>query len=61
MLVVSHGQAWDRSLGLLKMMFFIEERFGLNLEDVDIPATFETVHQITAHVESRVAAEQPVS
>jgi acyl carrier protein len=50
------------SLGLLKLMFFIEERFGLKIEDVDvIPANFETIDRITMFIETRVAGTQRVS
>jgi acyl carrier protein len=42
------------SLALLKLLLFIEERFGIKVEDGEvIPGNFETVNRIRAFVESK--------
>ncbi|MCO5183844.1 MAG: acyl carrier protein [Anaerolineae bacterium] len=46
------------SLGLLRMVTFIEERFGVTIEDGElIPDNFETIRQIT----EMIASKQPTS
>ncbi len=42
------------SLALLKLLQFLEERFGIEVEDGDVvPANFETIEQIAAFVERK--------
>ncbi|MGI9071658.1 MAG: phosphopantetheine-binding protein [Bryobacteraceae bacterium] len=42
------------SLGLLKLLLFIEERFNLKVKDGEVhPSNFETVNQITAFIEAK--------
>lgn len=45
------------SLGLLRMVTFIEERFGVVIEDGElIPDNFETIRQITDMIKSKQPA-----
>ena len=42
------------SLGLLKLLLFIEERFGLKVKDGEVhPSNFETVNHIAAFIEAK--------
>jgi acyl carrier protein len=42
------------SLGLLKLLLFIEERFHLKVKDGEVhPRNFETVNQITTFIEAK--------
>ncbi|MGI8958803.1 MAG: acyl carrier protein [Bryobacteraceae bacterium] len=42
------------SLGLLKLLLFIEEKFHLKVNDGEVhPRNFETVHHITAFIEAK--------
>jgi acyl carrier protein len=42
------------SLALLKLLLFIEERFGLKVEDGEVnPSNFETINRIKAFIESK--------
>jgi acyl carrier protein len=42
------------SLGLLKLLLFIEEQFHLKVKDGEVhPSNFETVKQITAFIEAK--------
>jgi acyl carrier protein len=44
------------SLALLRLIVFIEERFGVTVEDGDVvPDNFETVNSIKAFVEKKQA------
>jgi acyl carrier protein len=48
------------SLGLLRLVAFVEERFGIVVEDVDlVPEHFDSVDAICAYVRSRAGAGQP--
>jgi acyl carrier protein len=43
------------SLGLLRLVVFIQERFGITVDDVDlIPENFESVDAICAYLRARV-------
>lgn len=43
------------SLALLKLLLFIEERFGVRIADGEvIPGNFETVDRIKAFIESKM-------
>jgi acyl carrier protein len=42
------------SLGLLKLLLFIEERFNVKVKDGEVhPRNFETVNQITTFIEAK--------
>jgi len=42
------------SLALLKLLLFIEERFGLKVKDGEVtPRNFETINRITAFIEGK--------
>jgi acyl carrier protein len=42
------------SLGLLKLLLFIEERFNLKVKDGEVhPSNFETVNHIAAFIEAK--------
>ena len=42
------------SLGLLRLVFFIQERFGITVDDVDlIPENFDSVDAICTYLRSR--------
>jgi acyl carrier protein len=42
------------SLSLLRLVVFIQERFGIVVDDVDlVPENFDTVDAICAHLRSR--------
>jgi acyl carrier protein len=42
------------SLGLLRLLLFIEERFNVKVQDGEVhPSNFGTVNQITAFIESK--------
>jgi acyl carrier protein len=42
------------SLSLLRMVVFIQERFGINVDDVDlVPENFDSVNSICAYLRSR--------
>jgi acyl carrier protein len=42
------------SLSLLRLVVFIQERFGIVVDDVDlVPENFDTVDAITAYLRSR--------
>jgi acyl carrier protein len=42
------------SLALLKLLLFIEERFGLKVQDGEVnPSNFETINRIKAFIESK--------
>jgi len=42
------------SLGLLRLVVFIQERFGITVDDVDlVPENFDTVDAIGAYLRSR--------
>ena len=44
------------SLGLLRLVVFVQERFGVTVDDVDlIPENFESVDAICAYLRSRDA------
>jgi acyl carrier protein len=42
------------SLGLLRLVVFVQERFGITVDDVDlVPENFDTVDAICAYLGSR--------
>ncbi|MDY0019105.1 MAG: acyl carrier protein [Anaerolineae bacterium] len=42
------------SIGMLEMVFFIQETFGLEVPDEDIsPDHFDTINHLAAYIESR--------
>jgi acyl carrier protein len=42
------------SLGLLRLVVFVQERFGVTVDDVDlVPENFESVDAICAYLRSR--------
>jgi acyl carrier protein len=42
------------SLALLKLLLFIEERFGVKVQDGEVnPSNFETINRIKAFIESK--------
>jgi acyl carrier protein len=42
------------SIGLLRLVLFLEERFGVKVADGDlVPENFETIERIASYVESR--------
>jgi acyl carrier protein len=47
------------SLSLLRLVVFIQERFGITVDDVDlVPENFDTVDAICAYLRSREGASQ---
>ncbi|HWO42208.1 MAG TPA: acyl carrier protein [Candidatus Eisenbacteria bacterium] len=47
------------SLGVLDLVAFIEESFGISVSDEDlVPENFETIERLTAFVESRRGTEK---
>ena len=47
------------SLSLLRLVIFVEERFGIVVDDVDlVPEHFATVDAICAYLRSRAGQEQ---
>jgi len=48
------------SLGLLRLVGFVEERFGIVVDDVDlVPEHFDSVDAICAYLRSTAGADQP--
>lgn len=50
------------SYAVLKLLLFIEEQFSLTITDEEVtPSNFETLHQITGFIESKLnrSASQP--
>lgn len=48
------------SLGLLRLVGFVEERFGIAVDDVDlVPEHFDSVDAICAYLRSKAGADQP--
>lgn len=46
------------SLGLLRLVVFLQERFGVAVDDVDlVPENFDSVDAICAYVRSRAGQE----
>jgi acyl carrier protein len=42
------------SLGIVKMLAFLSDRFGISVEDQDvIPENFETINAISAYIENK--------
>jgi acyl carrier protein len=49
------------SLGVFRLIAFLEEAFSLTIEDTDIvPENFETINLIDAFVARKVGAEEPM-
>jgi len=47
------------SLSLLRLVGFVEERFGIAVDDVDlVPENFDSVDAICAYLRSRAGADQ---
>lgn len=47
------------SLNLLRLVVFIEERFGLRVDDGDlVPDNFETVEKITTYIQTKTATSK---
>lgn len=45
------------SMGVLELIMFIEERFGLKVPDEDtVPENFDTIDRIVAYLDARLAA-----
>ncbi len=45
------------SIGMLEMVFFIQETFGIEIPDEDIsPDHFDTINNLAAYIESRTSA-----
>lgn len=50
------------SLGVFRLIAFVEEAFPLTIDDTDIlPENFETINLITAFVARKIGCEEPVS
>ena len=48
------------SLSLMRLVAFVEERFGVVVDDVDlVPEHFDSVDAICAYLRSRAGAGQP--
>lgn len=44
------------SIGMLEMIFFIQETFGIEVPDEDIsPDHFDTINKLAAYIESRTS------
>jgi acyl carrier protein len=47
------------SLSLLRLVVFVQERFGITVDDVDlVPENFDTVDAICSYLRSREGASQ---
>jgi acyl carrier protein len=47
------------SLSLLRLVVFVQERFGITVDDADlVPENFDTVDAICAYLTSRAGASQ---
>lgn len=47
------------SLNLLRLVVFIEERFGFHVDDGDlVPDNFETVEKITTYIQTKTATSK---
>jgi acyl carrier protein len=50
------------STGVLELIAFLEERFGLELEEIDLtPECLDSIDKVTTLVESRLAAGKGVA
>jgi acyl carrier protein len=50
------------STGVLELIAFLEERFGLELEETDLtPENLDSIDKVTTLVESRLAAAKGVA
>ena len=50
------------SLGVFRLIAFVEEAFPLTIEDIDIlPENFETINLIESFVARKLGCEDPVS
>lgn len=48
------------SVSILRLVAFVEERFGISIEDIDlVPENFENVNALAAYIRRRQAAVMP--
>ncbi len=49
------------STGVLDLILFVEQTFGVNVDDEDVvPDNFDSIHRIASYVETKLQAQNPV-